>query len=259
MPRPEVRTSPDEAGPVPKDTHHAGYKSLDADLILEQTADIAGRTFDAAHTINALDLLFGDCHSGLFSISYLSSGGMRSEAFQWLRFAAAQAAHWDTQYQPQGIYMRCTMLPPEGVTGGRGGADHAHMMPFLWADLDYGTVGHKAPPNGLPLPPDEDAARKVLVALPTPSVLIHSGGGLYPIWMFERPVLVTDENREEVKARSQQWQQMIQATSEDLGWHYGSGVGDLARVLRLPGSINRKAGLERPCQIIEVTGEVYPQ
>ena len=240
-------------GPAPNTSADA---ALGVAPILEQPSDIV---FDVAHTINALDLLFGDCHSGLFSISYLTpAGGMRSEAFQWLRFAAARAAEWDAQ-QPHGIYFRCTMLPPEGVIGGRGGAEHAHMLPFLWADLDYGTVGHKAPPNGLPLPPDEDAARKVLGALPTPSVLIHSGGGLYPIWMFERPILITDANRAEVKARSEQWQQLIKATSNNLGWHYGSGVGDLARVLRLPGSVNRKAGIERPCQIIEITGKVYPQ
>jgi putative DNA primase/helicase len=151
------------------------------------------------------------------------------------------------------------MLPPNFNKPRRGAASDAHMMPFLWADIDYGTVGHKAPPNGLPLPADQDAARTIIARLPTPSVLIHSGGGLYPIWMFERPILITDTNRAEVKARSEQWQQLIKATSEKLGWHYGSGVGDLARVLRLPGSINRKAGLERPCRIIEVTGAVYPQ
>jgi hypothetical protein len=132
------------------------------------------------------------------------------------------------------------------------------MMPFLWADLDYGTVGHKPPP-GENLPPDADAARKIIADLPTPFLIVNSGGGLYPIWKFERPIYITDANRAEVKARSQQWQQLIKATSENLGWHYGPGVGDLARVLRLPGSTNRKAGLEQPCQIIEITGQVYPQ
>jgi hypothetical protein len=254
---PNDRTGPVGSGPAPENT--LAVRASGVDLILEQPADNLPQPLNVAHTIDALDLLFGDCHSGLFSISYLTpGGGMRSEAFKWLRFAAARAADWDTQYRPQGIYFRTTMLPPEGVTRGRGGADHAHMMPFLWADIDYGTIGHKAPPNRLPLPPYEDAARTIIAALPIPSVLIHSGGGLYPIWMFERPILITDANRAEVKARSEQWQHLIKATSENLGWHYGSGVGDLARVLRLPGSVNRKEGLERPCQVIEVTGEVFP-
>ena len=45
---------------------------------------------------------------------------------------------------------------------------------------------------------------------------------------------------------------MIKEAAADLGWHYGSGVRDLARVLRLPGSINRNEGLERPCSVTEV-------
>lgn len=49
---------------------------------------------------------------------------------------------------------------------------------------------------------------------------------------------------------------MIRVKAEQLGWHYGSGVGDLARVLRLPGSINRKTGNLRPCRVIEESGEV---
>ncbi len=148
------------------------------------------------------------------------------------------------------------MLPPEGVPDGRGGADHAHMLPFRWADIDYGTVGHKPPAGGPPLPPDPDAAVEIIADLPTPSLLIHSGGGFYPIWKFEHPILITDDNRAEVKARSQNWQEMIRAKAEQLGWHYGSGVGDLARVLRLPGSINRKEGLERPCFVIQESGQV---
>ena len=213
--------------------------------------------YDAAHAIEFLDQVFGDVNSGLISISHLTpQGGMRSEHFQWLRFAAAHAAEWDAQ-RPPGIYFRVTMLPPEGVKGGRGGSDDAHALPFLWADLDYGDAGHKPPAGGLPLPPDEEAARKIIADMPTPTLIVHSGGGLYPIWKFDHPVYITEANRAEVKTRSQDWQNMIKANAEQLGWHYGSGVGDLARMLRLPGTVNRKvAGLERPCRVIEQTSEV---
>jgi hypothetical protein len=216
-------------------------------------------TFDTAHAIEFLDQVFGDVNSGLISISHLTpDGGMRSKHHQWLRSAAAQASEWDTK-RPAGIYFRVTMLPPEGVIKGRGGADDAHALAFWWADVDYGTVGQKPDPNGLPLPPDEDAALELIADLPTPSLLVHSGGGFYPIWRFEHPVLITDDNRAEVKARSQRWQDMIHTKAERRGWHYGSGVGDLARVLRLPGSINRKVpGQERPCQVVQQTSEVFP-
>jgi putative DNA primase/helicase len=202
--------------------------------------------------------VFGDVNSGRLSLSRLTSRGMQSEHFQWLRSAVARAQKWD-QARPAGIYFRCTLLHPEGVEKGRGGERDAHALTFLWADVDYGTVGHKPGPNQLPLPPDEEAARKVIAALPlAPSLIIHSGGGLYPIWQFERPVYLDETNRAEAKARSQQLQEIIQAKAATLGWHYGSGVGDLARVLRLPGSVNRKVPDQpRPCRVIEQTGEVF--
>jgi hypothetical protein len=211
--------------------------------------------FDAAHAIYFLDAVYGDVNSGQFSISHpTQQGRWRSDHFQWLRSAVARAQQWDAQ-QPPGIYFRTTMLPPN-FKGKRGGADDAHALPFLWADLDYGTLGHKPPPDGLPLPPDEEAARKIIADLPTPTLIINSGGGLYPIWQFKHPVLITDTNRAEAKTRSQDWQNLIKAKAEQLGWHYGSGVGDLARVLRLPGSVNRKVpDQERRCRVTEQSGE----
>lgn len=103
-------------------------------------------SFDAAHAVYFLDAVFGNINSGRFSISYPNrQGRWRSEHFQWLRLAAARALEWDKQ-RPTGIYFRTTMLPPDYEKTGRGGADDAHALAFLWADLDYGTVGHKPPP-----------------------------------------------------------------------------------------------------------------
>ena len=214
-------------------------------------------SFDTAEAISFLDQIFGDVSSGLIIITAIThTGRTRSESFQWIRSAAARAAEWD-EGLPQGIYFRCTMLPPQGVKGGRGTERDSHALSFFWADLDYGFVGHKPPQGGLPLPPDEEAARKIIADMPTPTLMIHSGGGLYPIWQFEHPVYITDDNRAEVKTRSENWQKIIAIRAAELGWYYGSGVGDLARILRLPGSVNRKAGLERPCMVIEQTGEVF--
>jgi hypothetical protein len=216
-------------------------------------------SFDAAHAVHFLDAVFGDVNSGRFSIIYPTpQGRWRSEHFQWLRFAAARATEWNKQ-RPTGIYFRTTMLPPAYNKTGRGGAGDSHVLAFLWSDVDYGTIGHKPPP-GETLPPDEEAARKVISKLPTPFLIINSGGGLYPIWMYRQPIyLTTEAKRAEAKVRSQRWQNLIAAKAAELGWHYGSGVGDLARVLRLPGSVNRKVPqLERPCRVIAVSGDVLP-
>jgi hypothetical protein len=216
--------------------------------------------FDSTRTVEFLDQVFGDVNSGRLGLSYLTPSGMRSEHFQWLRSGVARAHEWDKASRPAGIYFRATMLPPEGVRSGRGGEADAHALAFFWADVDYGIVGHKPGLGSLPLPPDEEAARKVIAALPIPpSLIIHSGGGLYPIWKYRRPIYLDQTKRAEAKDRSQRWQNVIKAAAARNGWRYDTGVRDLARLLRLPGSVNRKvAGHERPCRVIETSGEVLP-
>jgi putative DNA primase/helicase len=222
-------------------------------------AATAPSSLNIAEAVRFLDQIFGDVTTGRIGITAIyETGRTRNEHLQWLRAAAARAQAWDAS-APVGIYFRVTMLPPQGIKKGRGTADDARCLPALWADLDYGAVGHKPPKNGLPLPPTEEAAREIIAHLPEPTIIVHSGGGLYPLWRFEKPWYLTDENRDEAKALSQDWQNEIGASARRLGWHYGTGVGDLARVLRLPGSINRKEkSLERPCKVIENSGVVYP-
>jgi putative DNA primase/helicase len=146
------------------------------------------------------------------------------------------------------------MLPPTGPKGlGRGDREDSHMLNFLWADLDYNTVGHKNPAGPYPLPATEEDARKLIKGMPEPTLTVHSGGGLYPIWVLTKPILITDDNRADIEKLSERWQNVISRRAEKLQVHYGN-VGDLPRVLRLPGSINRKAGIERPCRVIEYTG-----
>jgi hypothetical protein len=166
-----------------------------------------------------------------------------------------QAAAWDLQ-RPTGVYFRVTMLPAEGVVKGRGTADDATATNFMWADLDYGDVGHKAPPNGHPLPATETDARNLISHMPEPTLWVHSGGGLYPIWRFEQPIYINGDNRAKAANAADRWQQRIIKRADKLGLHYGN-VGDLPRVLRLPGSINRKTDVERPCRVIEVSGVLY--
>jgi hypothetical protein len=215
-------------------------------------------TFDTAEAVSFLTAVFQDCYSGLISICRIDAAGhFNYSAHQWAHQAAEQAAEWDRKHKPVGIFFRVTMLPPDW-RGKRGGANDSHMFPMLWADLDYGDVGHKTPKGELPHPPTEDDARKVIADMgEEPTYVVHSGGGLYLLWQFERPPLITADNLDEVKQAAEQWQKLTAKASERLGYFYGQQK-DLSRVLRLPGSINRKAGLERPCRVIEASGVLHP-
>lgn len=156
----------------------------------------------------------------------------------------------------EGIYLRATTLKTEPLTG-RGGDDLSLMLPGLWADMDLAGPGHKTKGN-LPASVTEAMAIIAESGLPEPSHWIHSGGGLYPWWLLRNAVEIDDT--ETFRALSSGWQKAIERASAKLGFTYGSGVGDLSRVLRIPGTVNRKAGLERPCTALEGhawSGPVY--
>ncbi|MEV6049731.1 phage/plasmid primase, P4 family [Streptomyces sp. NPDC052107] len=140
----------------------------------------------------------------------------------------------------RGIYSRMTTVTGLPGQGKRGQADDSFCFSGLWSDLDFGTVGHKGSEN----PPDPETAHKVYQAtgLPKATILVNSGGGLYHHVLLGKSVDIRDpETRERVKNLSQRWQAHIENTAKEMGFTYGRGVSDLARVLRIPGTVNRKA------------------
>jgi hypothetical protein len=222
-------------------------------------------TFVTAHAREFLNILFGDISSGTISVSMIITKGspLRSAHFPWIYHtgdngeilgAVQQAEAWERQYAPHSIYFRVSALRPSGPRSGRGDVNDSWALNCMWADLDFGGVGHKPAPDGLPLPADEAEARKLVDHLPAPTLWVHSGGGLYPFWVFDQPAYLTDDNRAAAVAKSEKWQQAIGRRAGQLKLHYGN-VGDLPRLLRLPGTVNRKEGLERPCRVIEYSGE----
>ncbi|MDF5756619.1 YfjI family protein [Spongiactinospora sp. TRM90649] len=166
---------------------------------------------------------------------------------------------WLDQRSREGIYARVTTLATAPGRGKRGGADASLSLPGLWADIDIAGPGHKA--TVLPLPPDGETAMRLVAeaGLPEPTLWIHSGGGLYPWWLLAEPATVTAETFATLSALSAHWQHALDAAAKRLRHHYGEGVGDLSRVLRIPGTINRKEGLARPCRVLEErsTGTLY--
>ncbi|GAA3738009.1 hypothetical protein HDA32_005361 [Spinactinospora alkalitolerans] len=155
----------------------------------------------------------------------------------------------------QGIYARPTTLAHELQPGKRGGAADSRSFLGFWTDLDYAGPGHKD--DGLP--PDEETAHKVYAeaGLPAPTILVNSGGGLYHHVLLDEPCDIADvQAREEIKRLSRRWHTRIKAAAERLGWSYGTGVSDLARVLRIPGTVNRKPGVGRVATA-EYSGEIY--
>ena len=212
-------------------------------------SSVAG--FDSTAVRRWLGILHGDSPGQLH---ICSTGDWTGRVFTDLDAATKYVTYLNGDGR-EGIYARVTTIRAALQPGKRGGAADSAALPALWADLDIAGPGH-AEQN---LPPDEDAAKKIIATsgLPSPTLWIHSGGGLYPIWLLTQPHHITDDNLDQAKHLTADWQRVIEHAAAVHGWRYGRGVGDLARVLRIPGTINRKAGLARPCRITAATQARY--
>jgi hypothetical protein len=111
-------------------------------------------------------------------------------------------------------------------------------------DIDISSNAHKSEN----LAASFDEAKSFLPL--TPSLIIHSGYGLHAYYIFDTPIVITDENREQLKHRNNLLLDLIRLRSNGKKI---DGVGDLPRIMRTPGTFNFKLDADNPplCRIVE--------
>jgi hypothetical protein len=150
-----------------------------------------------------------------------------------------------------GVYVCMTLQREVLPRPSRGTAANAAGSSALWADIDlHDPAAHKSPA----LPRSVEEVQKALseTGLPAPSITVHSGHGLYALWLLNAfaeagelaPALANVDS-----ALSRVW--------SSRGWHLDK-TGDLARVLRLPGTTNRKTLPGSPVRVLSAAGARYP-
>ena len=114
-------------------------------------------------------------------------------------------------------------------------------------DIDIAGDAHKNDN----LAADFDEAKSFLPF--TPSFIIDSGYGLHAYYLFDEPIKITDQNREELKRRNNLLLDVIRQRSNGKAI---DGVGDLPRILRTPSTFNYKLGKDNApiCHVVEDTG-----
>lgn len=180
-----------------------------------------------------LTWLYGDSFEGRIWIGG-HADGFRGATFSAIESAVTYAAHLDAQ-QGWGVYHRLTTV---GQVERRGLATDSVMLPALMADIDVHGPGHKAEN----LPRDFADVQRILTAAgtPDPSTWVNSGGGLYPAWKLAEPMLLTDEpTLKYAQEASRRLHRNLITAAKSLGMKVDN-TSDLARVYRLPGTVNRK-------------------
>ena len=137
-------------------------------------------------------------------------------------------------------------------TGGKRGDEFAvSFQTAIVVDIDIRSVAHKGEADKFPSNFEE--AKSFLPF--TPSILIFSGYGLHAYYIFDIPIKITDENREELKNRNSRMIELVRLRSKIFKKSIDS-IGDLPRILRTPSTFNYKLGAENApiCHIVENSG-----
>ena len=131
----------------------------------------------------------------------------------------------------------CTVPPGLPSANTRTKETDATRVVATWLDVDFGQDGHK----GNVCFADASAALDWIQGLPTPpSIIVHSGGGYHCYWPLIDPLQITDDaTRSAAKELTSRWNYYLIDLAKSIGVDVDH-TGDLARVLRVPGTKNRK-------------------
>jgi len=142
-------------------------------------------------------------------------------------------------------------LPPQGK---RSSEEKISCMSFIHEEYDVKGPAHKE--QNLPETLEELLSFLHGLECP-PSIIVHSGNGVHTYWLLQEYITVTDENREWIKRVVKGYEKHTHRLGMERGWKFDS-VADLARVLRIPGTLNHKSNPPKQAVVIEASLTRYP-
>ena len=122
------------------------------------------------------------------------------------------------------------------------GRDNVVGIPALWVDLDPQNVTRGGMAGW-----QRAAYQKLVAFVPDPSLVVCTGRGFHGYWLVAKPVRVRDDD--------DRAHQVVQANRMLARRLDGDAVGDLARVMRVPGTINPKTNTR--CRLLVEDGPIY--
>jgi len=202
-------------------------------------------------TLDFLKTMYGNAPHGFLTVWTLPD---KRTAFFSVTETASAVSYAERLFCTHDVYFGVG-LRRENLGGNkRGGNDDVCLIPAFWSDIDILGAAHKE----IALPPTEAAAMEFLDSLPLrPSIVVSSGNGLHVYWQFAEPLaIMTDAHRANIAAALNGWQKYVNNAAKERGWKLDN-TSDLARVLRVPGGINRKLGNNVRSAVIAVNDVRY--
>ncbi len=186
-----------------------------------------------------LTLLFGDVDAGWITISHKRDATTKSTAANpfetdWYHVGniAGAAKRCEEVRNTSEVYFGCGLRRKMLGPPMRGCSTDVAVLPGLWTEIDC-----KASSRKNYFPSKEEAVKFANEELPLkPSIIIDSGNGIHLYWLFNEPWILDADDIDHAIALLHGWHNYITSrTQYDI-----DSVYDLARVLRVPGTFNRK-------------------
>lgn len=123
----------------------------------------------------------------------------------------------------------------------RGNIAKVGVVPGIWADVDFRDKD-QGDKKSVKIYPTEDQAAEAIKALGiAPTISVNSGGGVHLYWLFDEPFLIDDEaDRDRIAGVVKGFQGRLRTILLKQCGASLDSTHDLARVLRIPGSIHTR-------------------
>jgi hypothetical protein len=142
--------------------------------------------------------------------------------------------------------------PRRTVTAaGRPRAEHAVALAGLWLDIDITR-------DGKPGVPDQQAGVQLAGKVLDPTILVNSGYGVHAWYLLDEPwKFISRDDQATATRLAADWYALHAEIAAQRSWHLDVGTRDLARLMRLPGTLNAKHEPHVPVTVLEQTGRRY--
>jgi len=189
---------------------------------------------DRVAVVDWLRLLYGHAEAGWLTVSHRTGADVVTDWVPADDVVEAGAAAVERNRYAE-VWVGVAIRRARGYPGQRGGEADCLALPGMWADVDIAGPAHEADD----LPPTFADAHELIGRFPlAPTAVVNTGHGLQPWWLFDELVNLDDLDERGAELLDR-WEATWVRLAGERGWSVDH-VWDLPRMLRVPGTVNRK-------------------